>query len=745
MQPFRSIVLLALALPGAVYAQSTVGLPTGGRLDPRKVVETRYAAEAEAPAVEAAKPGKSKPDKARAENTQPDTDSRVRVKPVAGSVATVAVDNTDGGKAGEPVPVTFGQVFPPGAIGQGKTLRGTTADGTPVPLQVDAKAAHPDGSLRHAVVSALLPRPAAARPLALALWPAERAETRGAGIPGGGAPAIPVTVSVLIDGKRYTASPSNAQAKAQQDRWLSGPIVDEWQVAVPLRSAPNEAHPHLVARFALRQYPGARRARVDVTVENNWAYEPAPSNLTYDVDVVIDGQSVYAKPGLVHYHHARWRKVFWTGGDPGVAVRHSPEQLMASRAIPQYDPSLQIAEKALSKLYARWEGPRSEPMATGQAAPKMPTTGGRPDIGLLPGWTAMYVLSGDLRARRVTLGTGDLAGSFSTHYRDKRTGLPVSLLDFPYMTLLGNASDTRNPATGQREAFPGCVVEGACSTPHKHDVSHQPSLAYVPYLLTGDYYYLEELQFWAMYNTFSSNPNYRENRKGLLKAYQVRGQAWSLRTLAHAAYITPDSHPLKSHFMRILDGNLDWYNAKYSNNPQANKLGVNEERYAVVYRKKTAVSPWQDDFFTAAAGHAAELGFKKAEPLLAWKSKFPVGRMTGKGFCWIGASMYSIKVRDNATGPLYDTMEQVYRASQKPEALALPCGGPEMAAALKLAPGEMPGYSSSPSGFPSNMQPALAYAAGAAGEAARAAWERFMTRSVKPDYNAAPQFAIVPR
>jgi hypothetical protein len=31
------------------------------------------------------------------------------------------------------------------------------------------------------------------------------------------------------------------------------------------------------------------------------------------------------------------------------------------------------------------------------------------------------------------------------------------------------------------------------------------------------------------------------------------------------------------------------------------------------------------------------------------------------------------------------------------------------------------------------------------GDAGREAWRRFMSRSVKPDYGASPQFAIVPR
>ena len=57
----------------------------------------------------------------------------------------------------------------------------------------------------------------------------------------------------------------------------------------------------------------------------------------------------------------------------------------------------------------------------------------------------------------------------------------------------------------------------------------------------------------------------------------------------------------------------------------------------------------------------------------------------------------------------------------------------------------MSGYASSAIGYPSNMQPALAYAVDALGEPGRKAWDLFMARSIKPDYSGAPQFAIVPR
>lgn len=733
----RLAVCLALVSP-FLHAQEGnrdkdpgfVGLPNTGRIDASQVVAERHGAGAAGAAPNATM------------NATVSATAGVSRKAVipAGGITGVVVENTGGEQT--KVPLTFGQVFAPGDLPRGAGLAGKLADGSTLPLQVDVKATHADGSVRHAVISALLPRLAKGQQAGIALVrTASRGSDDDAGKPEAGAGA---TVAITLDGERYTASSERLLKDQKPQVWLDGPVVTEVQVAAPLRNAKGEEHPHLAARFAIRSYPGAKRARVDVVIENNWAYEPSPRNFTYDVEIEAGGETVYAKKDLTHLHHARWRTLAWSGGAPAVHLRHDTNYLIETRALPNYDRSVVVPDRALAALAAKWNGPRSEPMGVGAAAPAMPNTGGRNDIGLLPGWAAMYLLSMDARAKEVTLGTADRAGSWSAHYRDKRTGLPVSLMDYPYMTLLGNPSDTRNPKTGKQEAFPRCPRD-ACKTPYKVDSAHQPGFAYLPYLVTGDYYYLEELQFWAMWNVFAPNPGYRKNIQGLVSAHQVRGQAWSLRTLGEAAYITPDRHPLKNDFTTILKSNLAWYNDTYSNNPSANGLGVIDNKPAVIYKSKTAVAPWQDDFLTQAVGHVAELGFKEAQPLLKWKAKFPIARMVGEGACWVDGANYTITVRDSPTAPTYDTMAKAYARTVGPELAALPCGGEELAAATKRKPGDMGGYSSTAMGFPSNMQPALAYAADVGGEAGRKAWERFMSRSVKPDYGPAPQFAIVPR
>ncbi|MBQ5950245.1 hypothetical protein KBW98_22385, partial [Massilia sp. ST3] len=75
----------------------------------------------------------------------------------AGAITNVRLENTSATVAQNNVPVTFGQVFAVGHLAKGAGLVGRLDDGSSLPLQVDVKATHPDGSVRHAVISAVLP------------------------------------------------------------------------------------------------------------------------------------------------------------------------------------------------------------------------------------------------------------------------------------------------------------------------------------------------------------------------------------------------------------------------------------------------------------------------------------------------------------------------------------------------------------------------------------------------------------
>jgi hypothetical protein len=684
----------------------------------------------------------------------------------AGAVITdIRIQNT--GLAQTFVPFTFGQVFAVGHLLPKEGLAAKLENGTVLRLQTDIKATHADGSVRHAVISGVLPALAAGQTQTIQLAKSSVAEQStvtpqsliNAGLTG--------SVNVTVNNVKYSAALAGALASPTSIKWLSGPIANEWIVSAPLLTADGVAHPHLTARFDVRSYPTlSKQARVEVVVENNKTFTGGAQNFTYDVNVELAGRTVYSQANLTHYHHARWRKLAWWDAlrEPATHLKHNTAYLIATKAVSNYDQSVVAAENELAAYANQLTAAITGPMTIGPLVSYMPSTGGRVDIGSLPSWSVMYLLSMDKRAKDSMMAVAEGSGTWSIHYRDEATGFPIRV------------DNDANKRVSMHENLnhmgplpvPRCANNdfNLCKTPYTPDTAHQPSMAYLPYLVTGDYYYLEELQFWAAWNPLGTDPGYSGMGLGLLRWQQLRGQAWSLRTLGHAAYITPDSHFMKAYFNKQLDNNLDYYHATFVvANP--NQLGVYDGS-GVASFETPASAPWQDDFFTWSFGYLSELGFAKAQPILEWKAKYPVGRMSAPGFCWIEASSYFLLFRDSPTTPLYSTFAQLYEANFKNDNirddnsvvvthpgglkfLDQPCASQAQADWLAAATrsswvkGQMAGYAGYEMGYPANMQPALAVAVAAGVPNAAAAWSTFASRGAKPNYSKAPQWAIIPR
>ena len=93
---------------------------------------------------------------------------------------------------------------------------------------------------------------------------------------------------------------------------------------------------------------------------------------------------------------------------------------------------------------------------------------------------------------------------------------------------------------------------------------HWLDFAYLPYLLTGSPYYLEEEYFSASYQISAINPEVGAawtsngffgyiNPGGAL----VRALAWSLQTIGRAASVAPDGSADASYYLAMLNSNLE--------------------------------------------------------------------------------------------------------------------------------------------------------------------------------------------
>lgn len=663
-------------------------------------------------------------------------------KKTSGVVTTFAVVSEDE-HIQRAVPVTFGQVFRPGEVGENETLRARSPNGSDIPLQVDKKTTNPDDSLRFAVLTVFVPRlkGRGVDKFELVKTSQTHGDVRGTELTRSALRQKGFNAIVDVDwkGHRYSASAMKLLDTAKAEVWLSGPLVKEWVVRSPLKDSKGEEQPNLGVEFYIRAYRGLKHVRVGMAIDNDWSYAAAPRNMTYDVSISVGGKEVYRKTDLTQYAHTRWHGVFWWGGPrPRQAVWLNTAYIQTTGAVPQYE-SLRPSTRALNKLLSAWS-----PMQHGSLSKYMPATGAQPDIGLLPRWSALYLVSGDLRAKRAVILNGEAGGSYSVHYQDKKTGQPLGIDQYPYVSIIGNPEDMINHKTGKSEAMPKCA--GDCKSPYRAEYAHMPSVAYLPYLITGDYYFLQELKFWANWHEVWMNPSYREHSRGMLFPHgQLRGQAWSLRELGYAAYIAPDSDPMKHYFNKIVQNNLEYLKQNYIDNPNANNLHFVSDWGAVIYNGRRGIAPWQQDFLNSVLDQLMRMGFVQARPVLKWFSKFPVGRMTAPGYCWISGAIYSLNVRDSQHAPFYTTFRQAYDSSVSRAVRNASCNSSEMAHALHLhRVGEMTGYAYSPTGFPSNMQPALAAAVDVGAPGAEKAWKLFMSRSVKPKYANYPNFAIVP-
>lgn len=158
------------------------------------------------------------------------------------------------------------------------------------------------------------------------------------------------------------------------------------------------------------------------------------------------------------------------------------------------------------------------------------------------------------------------------------------------------------------------------------DWAHDGAFLYVAYLLTGDPYYLEGLQYQAISNI----GQYKRTTAYLTPfAGQTRGFAWALRTIGHAAHATPSSAlpswvlP-KSEFEEILDQCHTWFEERYTNN-----LVSPATAYFHVATNVSAVAGWQDCFLTGTIAGLVEHGFSDWQNDYAWKVQSVMARSDG--------------------------------------------------------------------------------------------------------------------
>jgi hypothetical protein len=286
----------------------------------------------------------------------------------------------------------------------------------------------------------------------------------------------------------------------------------------------------------------------------------------------------------------------------------------------------------------------------------MPNTGERSDIGLVTEPQAKFICTADQASLDLLRAQAEAAGTIPWHMRDETQTGPFDFRKYPNASWYWSTNG-------------GTPHVKTSETPITVDSAHQPALAYVPYLLTGDPYHLEDLQFQATWNWGALPAQYRPSIP------QARAFAWSLRTLAQAARITPATTPSwllpQSYWMAQLSTTRGWFEDNYVESFRPERALFRATANIDVGRGETGapegtwVDPWQDEFVAAVLGWVVTMGFSDWRTAFDWSIGGTVARTsTTSGWVRAFSTPYRMILRATKTSPFANSWSEAWALQQ---------------------------------------------------------------------------------
>jgi hypothetical protein len=662
----------------------------------------------------------------------------IQVLPQAALVASFDLTSAVGGAN---LPFSLGYAFRKGDVPAGKHVVGDIPA-----FQVNGKNWWPDGSLKFATISGRVDLTAkTARKIKLGVGNA----TEGTALTTADLRATGASAAIGA-GSFGSVTWSGADWDAPFHAWISGPQMSSWIYRKPVAN-----DPHLVAWLEVRLYLGGA-VEILPWVENGYLNVAGPINKNADFSFSLGGAERFRKSFDLP-NHCRSVLIdgtsfsYWLAHDPAIVPTHDKAYLQATRLVPSYGAFIPQTARVWSLLAQAYS-----PLQQGNYSNGMSQAGYQPAIGLLPEWDVLYLASNNIKAYAGVIANAYGAGRFGIHYRDETTNRPFKFSRYPNLVADGGpSSGISNSGASSKNTFTP-VAQGTAA--QGWATSHHPSVGFTAYLLTGRFYFMEQVQFAANINYLKNTDHVRKFSAGVFLsnagANTTRGAGWAFRTLAQAACVTPDADTgLRSEYIASMAANVDFYHATYvgqPNNPFGFVAPYSNYTGGAGYYSEAA---WMQDFVTAAFGYAIDLepgmphvSVVRLTSFFAWKAQSIIGRLGGTAptdYLYCRAAEYTIAVApsetsnfENGSGPWYKNWGEIYA-----DTLRTPNPGSVGA----LSGGNFP----DPTSYWGNLQPAIAYAVQHKVIGAHEAYARMRGApnwsQISDRFNDSPVWSVVPR
>lgn len=267
------------------------------------------------------------------------------------------------------------------------------------------------------------------------------------------------------------------------------------------------------------------------------------------------------------------------------------------------------------------------PMDSAGVTIYMPTTGERPDIGLITDPSALYMLTGNSGPM---LAWAQAAGSCPWRFRDEATGKPIDLLKYPtaneyWDAVQGYPRLPRGPLNAG-----GYPVYGGGWQPQE---AHECEMSYYAFLATRDPVFLQGVQYAANFMPINDAALSAKLKKAVPHG-EYRGISWSFRNLfmAHratqiaeqAGTLPASCHP-SSYWKTLLDQALAYYGQVITD-----PTPTRQYFRTVVDTGADRFAPWQADYMLEALAFGVLTGHPDWAPLYLWALKNAIDRTSGQ-------------------------------------------------------------------------------------------------------------------
>jgi hypothetical protein len=488
----------------------------------------------------------------------------------------------------------------------------------------------------------------------------------------------PVSARTILNAISDATLASNTSGDSPNSRyWTEGPICTTVILCDHTSKTYDfgtDANKSLRPIFHVQFWPTLSQYRVRVIVEQ--ADTTKIQNQTYDVSLSTGNASpanVYIRTVVPQVYATRWTKTFWSGTAPAALNEvHNLAYLTSTYALPNYDATVTLSGTTASNATSLWAAASKDIYDAGLWTKYMPTTGGRGDIGPTTNYVTFALFSGSSGLWQVARGQADLSGAwpfcfrsgdartFNTLTSDAGLGRFATRDTHPTQFLYGSNAymNGGSTVTGDKFTLNGVSAAIPSNNGWDNDGAHQPDPYFAIYITTGDPWYLEQIQFWASWGLFISNPSTGttgfplsasgRNPSDTVIQEQLRGIAWIFRNRARAAYAAVDGSAEKAYLSRATEQALRVFEGVHIGSspgglaPTSGGLGDTIRNWWATYAAQptnplrywqisdssgrdglntgtvaTGDSPWMFSFMVMSLSIAKDLGFS-ASAMFSW-------------------------------------------------------------------------------------------------------------------------------